>query len=420
MAILKTPNTMIVPIAVNSGKSFAEQIKKEHCIYTIYTQHDLKGETVTLPRGSVLVFHGNGALLNGTIIGKDGIIQAEEKVFYDVQVKGTWKCAGNVGWFAESCYTIERKGVCYISHRVDDTAGLQAALDSAFRELIVPPRLFYIGRTLVLRKEKKIVMQGSGMRLALEQCQTNMMNTAILFTDLDIDLLSIAVNEGMSFNQNMVEIQGGNFDVSLCQDYHHNCIEVRSDNNEKVWGLTINTNVKGKYGNTHGVGINLSPVQNMQSTGYITQVRINSTVSNFGVGVKAVNYMDIPTAHYYNWCTDVTIDGAVINCPVAIDCDTDDCDIRAMVQAGYFFDSKDNDSALIRLNTARGAISSNVFDIRLQGSDGKWSNNYALNIVREACGVVPYGAFLAQLAIYLGNDIVTGYKERLRTTILEK
>lgn len=405
-------------VQVNTSKTFAEQLTKEHCIYKINDQHDLGEQTVTLPRGSVLVFHGSGALLNGTIVGQDSVIRAEEKVFYDVQVKGTWKCIGNAGWFAESSDIVERNNVCYIQKYRNESTGLQAALDSAFRELVIPPKAYYIGSTLVLRKEKKIVMQGSGMKLGLEQCQPNIANTAILFSDLNICLLRIAVNEGMSFNQSMVQIEGGNFDVSLCQSYTSNCIEVRSDSNEKLWGLVINTNVKGKFGNTYGVGININAIENRYSTGYITQVRINSNVSNFGTGVKAANYMDIPTARYYNWCTDVTIDGAIINCPVAIDCDTDDCDIRAMVQAGYFFDSKDNDSALIRLNTARGAISSNVFDIRLNGS-GKWSNNYALNIVRESCGIVPYGAFLAQLAIYQGTDIVTGHRERLRTTVLE-
>ena len=419
MEAIKRPNYKINPVVLSPSKPFAEQVKTERCIYSVYTQYDLAGATVTLPRGSVLIFHGRGALLNGTLIGQDSMVQAEEKCFINIQVSGTWRCVGNVEWFAKGSEITENKGVCHISCFVDDTAGLQAALDSSFRELIVPPKPFYVGRTLVLRKEKKIVMQGSSMKLSLEQCQPNISNTAILFTDLDIDLLSIAVSEGMSFNQSMVEIQGGNFDVSLCHDYRHNCIEVRSDNNEKLWGLTINTNVKGKYGNTHGVGINLNPVENRKSTGYITQVRINSSVSNFGTGVKAANYMDVSTSRYYNWCTDVTIDGAIISCPVAIDCDTDDCDIRAMIQAGYFFDAKDNNSALIRLNTARGAVSSNVFDIRLQ-SNGKWSNNYALDIVRESCGVVPYGAFLAQLAIHLGTGIVKGHKERLRTTVLEK
>lgn len=370
-------------VTLSESRSFAAQVKAEDTIYVVKYDFDLEGESVTLPKGCTLEFKG-GSLKNGVLVGQDSVIHADRRIFHGVSVRGTWSCVGNAGWFADGTPIVQDQWGCRFPKLIDQSGDLQQALCSTFRELHFPPMCFYIANTLVLTKEKKIVLHGSDMKLSLYQTSIGKMNTAVIFSDQNICLLRIAVNETQ---QNTVYIEGGSFDVSLCANYTENCIEVRADEEGQcLWGLTLNTNVKGRFNQTTGVGININPVANYSLTGnkaYVTQVRINSNVSCFGIGVKATDHTD-DTMKPYNWCSDLVVDGSIIDCPVAVESNCDS-DIRAMIQSGKFFDKKENGVALIRLTSNyTSSVSSNIFDIRQTNGEG-WSNEYA---VEQKGGVV--------------------------------
>ncbi len=410
-AVAVSSESRIVTVAKNKG--FVEQVTRENVIYVVKWGYDLGGAAVTLPKGCTLEFRG-GTLSNGTLVGRDSeIVATNRRIFKGVAVKGTWRCIGNALWWAEasrlSAGTMNENddegAVWRIQERADCSADLQLALDSAFREMVFPPVAYYIGETLVLRKEKRLTFEGSTMCLSLAECQPNINGAAVVFTDKDITLLRVAVKEGANWNQASVAIDGGNFDVSLCQHYTQNCIEVRTDGGEKVWGLTINTAVKAAnppadnpyvLPAADGTAININPVENKAMAGnkaFVTGVRINALVTNFGTGIRATNYFtDEPGGVYANWCTDIRIDGIIKNCLRAIDTNVEDADIRATIQAGGYFGRQDNGRALIRYTGGfRAAVSSPIYDI---GQNlGKWSNQYAVEVTREEATVTAYGCF---------------------------
>lgn len=395
-----------VPLSERKKKSFAETVVNANKTYTISTAYDLNGATVMLPANVTLQFTGGGHISNGTIVGRNTIIRADRRVFFDLNVRGTFDCPGNVAWFADGSEVEDTQWGIFVRQRNDDTKNIQLALDSDFRELHFPPKPFYITDTLILRMEKRLILHGSPMKLPMASAGTEMRNTSILFSDLNICLLRIAVNEKPE-RQHSVAIEGGNFDVSLCKNYSSSCIELRTDNDEKMWGVAINTAVKGRDGNKYGCGIDINPVECAREAynyAYASNIRINADVCNFGIGIRATNYIDLSTGHYFNWCTDLTIDGSIAGCPLAIDTNVEDADIRASIQAGYFFDNISNQKPLIRYTGAfRASVASKIYDLSTAGlatmeNDPsscvtKYSNQYALEITRPEATVTAYGAF---------------------------
>ncbi len=391
-----------VPIAErNKKKTLSETVTKADKTYTISTAYDLNGETVTLPPNVTLQFKDGGSISNGTLIGRNTIIHADRKVFSKLSVQGTFDCPGNVGWFASGCEVVSNQYGIYVGQRIDETDALQYALDSSFRELHFPTKPFYITAPLLLSREKRLVLHGSDMKLSMEQTGVGMMNNTIIFSDKDITLLSVAVSESY---QNAVTIEGGSFDVSLCKNFTQNCIEVHADEaGQRIWGLTINTSVKGAYGSTTGCGICINHIENRQLTtdlAYITCVRINSRISNFGIGIRAMNYRQ---TEYHNWCTDLRIDGYISNCPCAIDTNVEDADLRATLQAGYYYDSRKNEQPLIRYTGPfRATVACPIYDLQTPGNvsapDGstvetRYSNQYAIEITRPEAVITEYGTF---------------------------
>ena len=384
---------VIVKPTVNE-KSFAELVATADAGYTINKAYDLGGETVTLPHGVVLTFKGKGKLSNGKIVGDRGVIHADRRIFYNVQVEGTWDCVGQAHWFVSGCEIGETQaGVPFVKNYVDDFDGLQDALDSSFGEIVFSPLLIFVTETVVLRREKRLTLQGPSLSLGLESYPEAMRNATVIFARKDITLLEIMIND--SYNQKSAAIVGGNFDVSLCENYTSSCIKVVSDNDERIWGLQIDTTIHGKYASSGGVGIDINPVENRKSVGYITDVRIESNIYSFGIGVKVRDYCDKATMTYYNWCSDVVIDGCISHCQVAVDSNAD-TDIRAMIQSGYFLGMKDNDAPLVRFSGLWATISSNVYDIGMKGDGGKWSNEYALEVADEDAMVTVSGMFEAR------------------------
>ena len=459
--IINTSNMKQVTLL--SNKTFASQVSIGGRIYIINNTFNLNGATVKLPKNCILIFTG-GSLVGGILVGDNSyiLVEGDYKIFNNVRIEGSWTCPGIVTWFASCCTVEEINNNTQIS-RVNQTSQLQLALDSSFRELIFPPVAFYITNTLVLKKEKKLTFQGSRMDMPIdwqggigENPLVTMQNTSIIFTDANIDVLHISVTESKYHNK--VEINGGNFDVSLCQNYTKSVIKVLADTNQTLWGLYIKTNIIGKYNSETGVGIDLNPYLNQRfvegkplyvnpnsfsdipsgktalqqykeaigaNFAFITNVRIDSDISFFGTGVKAKHW-----GNDKNWLTDLTVSGYIRFCPIAVDTDAD-CTIDAGIQAGYYWNEQNNNHALIyvRGGDTTAAIGSVIYDI-YQPGDSKWSNRYAV-IVEDKNGgdasnggelgssiVVPYGRFAAFL-IGGGHHNVSFTKGRVYQTVLK-
>lgn len=402
--------------AIVTKKTFAETVSKPDKSYTITQVYDLKGETVLLPQNTTLFFREGAGLKNGTIIGQNSIILACHKVFNRVSVQGTWKCVGNVAWFAEGCSIPESEiGIYYPMQPVDDTEGLQYALDSAFRELHFQPVPYYITDTLILHKEKRLILHGSRMKSTLDECTEAVRNTTIIWSNRDITLLSISPDEqnyqGKTY-QVCIGIEGGCFDVSRCYYYSSPCIEVIANDQQKIWGLFINTTIKGNNQHVGGIGISINPYQNLgvgNNEAFITQVRIDSMIANFEIGIRAKNYQE--GKRFFNWCTDAVFDGYITNCPCAIDTDVDS-DIRCTIQAGYFFSKKENQQTLVRFTGERATMSSNIYDIQDERNN-LWSNQNALEVMRTDAAVTIHGQFHTYyyLSQRLGWPMVKGTVE---------
>lgn len=424
-AEVKLENGILTPInksivyTISTKKDIQNQFKTANTVYVVKNNIDLHGISVLLPKGSTIRFEG-GSLTNGTLVGQDGCIIADRKVFDEVNIEGTWRCVGDVTWFAKGCEISEYSTGVYIANREDDTINIQKALDSAFRELIFPPKLFYVSNTLYLTKEKKLTLQGSDMKLSLINCKGTIRNSCVIFTDRDIDLLVIAVKENDD-QHSSVTIQGGSFDTSWCTNYTHSCIKVKTDNEEKVWGLNINTSIKGREGNPYGIGIDLSPVvdpkylqvengtlpYNLDSFGYVTQIRIGGVISDFGTGISAKNHMNDGMSLYYNWCTDVQLNCTIINCHEAVYSNTD-IDINGMIQAGHFYQGNpNNEFALINLDSTMGSIGANIYDIGQSDT-----TQYAVKINNANARIAQYGMFAGfrQAGLWQNHtECATGY-----------
>lgn len=373
----------------------ADTVTEAGKAYTLSRMYDLGGETVRLPHGVVLTFKAGAGVRNGGLVGDAAIIKADTRIFYGVELTGTWACKANALWWTDGCQISETdKGVPFVSKYVDDYRGLQSALDSTFTEIVFPPRLYYTTQTLLVWNEKRLTMEGARLGNSLNYCPMGIKNAAILFTDKNVGLLMVAA--GGVTGHHSVAIVGGNLDVSMCKDYKASVIEVRTDAGERMWGLTIATNIRASFSNRTGTGININPVENKASTGYVTEIRINSCIANFAVGVRATDWHDEKTLAPYNWCSDVTVDGSIINCAVCVDGNTD-MDIRAMMQAGWIFGVSDNDVPLIHYTGTRACVSSNIFDIRM-GNDQGFSNEYAIEVSRSDAMVTCGGAFRAFVA----------------------
>lgn len=81
-----------------------EDFDSENTIYEIRYDFDLNGEEITIPEGCILKFKG-GSLSNGTIIGNNTIIDAEQYCIFknNIKILGEWCCPDIYdAWFSMS------------------------------------------------------------------------------------------------------------------------------------------------------------------------------------------------------------------------------------------------------------------------------------------------------------------------------
>ena len=402
-------------LTLKATKTLAQTIVTPGASYTISKPYDLAGSTLVLPHAVTLTITGSGSIANGTLVGDASVIVAHGKVFTNVTLRGTWSCVGDVRWWAEGCDIPESDTNRYfIRDYRDETDALQQALDSPFRELHFPPRPYYITRPLVLRQEKHLVLHGPGIRTSMEDMTPSVRNTTILFTNLNTPLLIISPEELNNEDNTYpvsITIEGGNFDVSRCYNYTSSCIKVMADDEQKIWGLHIRTTLHAFPKNT-AVAIDINPVENTAcqlNQAFVTDIHIDSAIYNFDTAVVAHNYMNERTCQYYNWCTALTIDGTIDGSRIAVVSNVEGTDVRALLQAGLFFDRQDNQQPLVRYTGTRAAIASDIYDIQLGGGN-LWRNQYALEVTNPSAVVTPYGTFASfvTLSKRLGKTCVNG------------
>lgn len=78
-------------ITLRKDKPLEEQLKKENVVYCIKSDFDLKGQTVTIPKGSTLKFK-KGVLSNGALVGQETMIVTGKQTRFgkNLVIRGTW------------------------------------------------------------------------------------------------------------------------------------------------------------------------------------------------------------------------------------------------------------------------------------------------------------------------------------------
>ena len=351
--------------------------------YIIRDNFDLKGTSINLPDNSILVFEG-GSISNGKLIGNRSVIISESVVFHNVVLEGTWSCIGQAHWFAASSEVSVAQNL-RVQTKVDVTKALQNALDSSFPELHFRPGYYYVSSPLYLRKYKDITMDSGSATHYLFQAQSANVNKTVIFTDRDISLLKVQIDESLDFSRN-VKIIGGNFDVSLVgpRKYNSNCIEIDITKNRKLWGIDINTAIWGTYASygSSPTGTGIKFITDPDSGGYATMIRVDSEISWFNTGVEIIS-------NGKNWITDVVIDGVITNCATALRTDTD-LYFDASAQPTYFFREKYNNCPVIDVLGGYCVIRGMIWDcgnsITMNGRE-YFSNSVAINIGEHVDGI---------------------------------
>lgn len=84
-------DNIIIDVTLRRGKPLAEQLSKDNTVYEVRYTFDLKGRSVVIPQGCVLVFNG-GKFRNGTIVGNVTRIENKRKkpIVSNVILDGSW------------------------------------------------------------------------------------------------------------------------------------------------------------------------------------------------------------------------------------------------------------------------------------------------------------------------------------------
>lgn len=78
-------------VTINPNKPLQKQFSKESATYKIKATIDLQGETITLPKNSILKFKKKGIVKNGALTGNYTKIVAKEKTIIDnISINGDW------------------------------------------------------------------------------------------------------------------------------------------------------------------------------------------------------------------------------------------------------------------------------------------------------------------------------------------
>lgn len=371
--------TKMETVIVESNKPFANQVKTPYRIYEIKGDFDLLGKSICLPEGVVLNFNG-GSISNGELIGDFSIINADYVVFDKVLLTGTWNCVAEAHWFAESSeYTVNDK--FKIKEKIDVTEALQYALNSSFSILHFRPGFYYISSTLYLNNNKDIVMDGGALGQYLLQGQEANENKTVIFTDKEITMLHIQIDQSPDYSKD-IRIVGGNFDTSLCYNkgYDCNCIEVDITNDRKIWGFHFDSAIWGTYSGLGKCpsGKGIAFITDSNSSGYATMIRIKGNISWFNTAIDVIS-------NGRNWITDVVVDGVILNCATAIRSNTDIC-ADASIQPFYCFTEQSDTTPLIDVVGGRAVIGGMVWDVGNKYiNEGKsyYTNKCFLNISCE-------------------------------------
>lgn len=376
-----------------------EMINKYNTIYIIQYDYDLDNKQINILENCILQFEG-GSFINGSLNGNNTDINANTLIFKNISVIGTWKCIGEARWFAKSSpYTISTLNNLNIN-KIDVTNELQLLLDSSFYSIYINKGFYYITRTLILSKNKEIKLEGKHSNNYLLQRTVDCIDKTFIFSDKNITLLRIAIDE--FYIQTSVKVDGGNFDVSLYSNiavYTNNCIEIDIRNKRSYWGIYINTSIYGTYAAKKPSSGTAIKFIDDKTGGYATMINFNCIIKWFDLAydIRAISP---------SWITNVNLNGECSNCNKILNT-TADAISNIDVQTHAVF-TKDNiiDYPLF-VSSSLLVISGMLWDLS-NLEDGKITNYYIAEVKsnRYKNGVIFTGKILFFKEIY--NDRIIG------------
>ena len=218
-------------------------INKPNTIYEIRYPFDLRGTSVTIPNGSILLFKG-GKISNGTLNGDDFRVVADlVKVFNDITFTGN--CIKNIyelDWFVGN-----KNSFCDLtSAKKDSTIEVQAAFDSGVMNIHISNQFcYYISSTIVLKSWVSLV----GNKISFTQFRGNEQGEPSFYTNQAITIIKV-VGDSDSNNKIQKEIVLDNVHLR-----HYGPIE--EDNYHIETPVLYITNGTGVNSQTWGVNLNV-------------------------------------------------------------------------------------------------------------------------------------------------------------------
>lgn len=339
-------------VILRTKNTFEEQVTLPNTIYIIRYDFDLANKQIALPNNSVLFFDG-GCVKNGTLVGQNTKIASNAKCFVNTLLLGTYVGACHTKWFADYSTISVENG--FVISKNDTTSQLQYALDSSFSTIYFDSGLYYITESLVVSDAKELHLEGGATSQYLYQKQSNLQNKTIVFTDKNISLLVVRPNQ--SGQAKRVSIHGGNFDASLCDEpYTSSCISIDITNDRKIWGLSVDSGLWGKYsyiGAPNGIGVGFLTDN---KSGYATMIRIGGIIQWFNKGVVALTNGTC-------WITDISITSEFSNVATVLETNTDTY-IESSVQSSIFLTEAEKDTPVLLIKGGKVVVSGMIWDLK--------------------------------------------------------
>ena len=384
-----------------------DMINEPNTVYEIRYDFDLNNTTININDNCTLKFNG-GSLENGTINLKNTNIDAlcNISIFKNVNIIGNTNSVAYADWFGAKGYTFPNK--------IDVSQEIQRALDSSFNIIKFNIGYYYIKNTITLSKLKTIELLGSlnlPIRSNILDYYTEEANNTVIWSDCDIDIFIVKFDEiAYRKGRNKIYINGGNIDVSMCEDFTHNVLTFYLPKNGG-YQPNITTNIIGPDGRTGSIitksctGKGIVFYRNSETDkGNMYGGKISSTISRLHTGISNETNDNVnPTA-----VTAFIID-CLINCKYAINFGAlgiPGSEVSGEIQPENYF-NEDNNEKIILGNLRNVTFSCFFWDLGAPSATVNQKHNRYAFEVRE--NEVPIVTGCSILALYTGC-IVDSYK----------
>lgn len=355
------------------GVDLQTQFNQENTIYEIRYDFDLGGNTLNIPIGCTLKFDG-GSIKNGTLIGDNTNIIAGiyDNIFSRVAFSGNFEVDKfSVCWNgANSSYSNTNNKIAFA--RKDCSSAINSII-GAFKTIYFPKGAYYLSSPIIINAATYIILEGNPDSGIDNSIGTSLkLRNAVVFTDQDIDLVTTE-DGGKAMN---ITIQGGCFDVSLAgESYSSSVIHLKT--NAAIWGVNLNTTIYGKTNiANNGIGIHLDGSVGEFSQ-YITYVKLESDIRYMNIATK-IDGQEF--GNKKSWITEIQERSSTIKCRQSfVASNTYGLFVEGKYQAGSFYETSNNDSAVVYLKTYDTFINFFAYDTNMKLGD-KYTNRYALEL----------------------------------------